>query len=339
MERGDTKASCTASSSGMQPAVSACVLHFPLCSRKFSLQRDSSGVRCRADRRDTVTFGDGSCRLCSLWDIMQRFHVIVAGLLLRELKELQCGYLQTKLTQGPSAVLSDEGRAALLDIFKRAEQLAEESGLTATTSTVIFSRSYYNETAQVDVSTAVADLRHLEVDFLNDLSKHAFLRVAPATRGYLDNDALFGDVVKRSFPQAAEDLKEAGNCLAADCNTAAVFHLMRVVEWGLRDFCGRLGFRRVVIDKKKNKYAPVEYAQWDKILGQVQGRVDHKVEHIRNRRKKQQAQEFYYPILQDIRAIKDAWRNHVMHTRRQYSDEDALAVLSHVKRLMVALSV
>ena len=40
-----------------------------------------------------------------------------------------------------------------------------------------------------------------------------------------------------------------------------------------------------------------------------------------------------------IRGFRDAWRNHVMHTRAEYSREDASAVLSHVKRLLQTLAV
>ena len=53
---------------------------------------------------------------------------------------------------------------------------------------------------------------------------------------------------------------------------------------------------------------------------------------------KQSAQEFYYPALQDVRGIKDAWRNHVMHTRREYTALEADAILEHVKRLMATLA-
>lgn len=53
---------------------------------------------------------------------------------------------------------------------------------------------------------------------------------------------------------------------------------------------------------------------------------------------KQSLQEFYYPALQDIRAIRDAWRNHIMHTRADISPEDAIAIFGHVKRLLSTLA-
>jgi len=49
---------------------------------------------------------------------------------------------------------------------------------------------------------------------------------------YFEQEMLFGLEVCLTFGEAQEDIKDAGNCLAADLNTAAVFHLMRVVEYG-----------------------------------------------------------------------------------------------------------
>jgi hypothetical protein len=61
-----------------------------------------------------------------------------------------------------------------------------------------------------------------------------FVAVAPDLEAYIDQDALLGDAVTAKFPDAVVEIRNAGNCLAVGCSTAAVFHLMRVVEFGLR---------------------------------------------------------------------------------------------------------
>jgi hypothetical protein len=148
--------------------------------------------------------------------------------------------------------------------------------------------------------------------------------------------------VQKQFPSAISDIRDAVECYALDKNTAAVFHAMRVVEWGLRALCVNLGFRRLRQKFKKSggkvSYIPIEYSEWEKILTQLQDRVDAKIVKVKRRPLKQQLQEFYYPALQDIRGIRDAWRNHVMHTRQEYKPKDADAVLDHVKRLMNTLA-
>jgi hypothetical protein len=176
--------------------------------------------------------------------------------------------------------------------------------------------------------------------FLNDLAECKFLRVPKGLHSYVDSDALLGFTVAKAFASARPDLKAAGNCLAADCNTAAVFHMMRAVEWALRALGTHLGFRQLRAVKKsgKRKYVPISHLEWEKIIDQLQVRVDRRIEKMRPGKRKQEAQEFYYPALQEVRAIRDAWRNHVMHSRAEYSEEDATAILGHVRRLMTTLA-
>jgi hypothetical protein len=55
-------------------------------------------------------------------------------------------------------------------------------------------------------------------------------------------------------------------------------------------------------------------------------------------RQKQDTQEFYFPLLHELRGFKDAFRNHVMHARQSYTQQDAVAVLDYVDRFMQALA-
>jgi hypothetical protein len=110
-----------------------------------------------------------------------------------------------------------------------------------------------------------------------------FLKVRTARSICIDNPNLMGPKVLSAFPAAKSDIIEAGNCLAAECHTACVFHLMRVVEWGLRAFCAHLGFRKLRITKKsgKTKLVPVDFLEWEKILDKLQGIVDGRIEKMR----------------------------------------------------------
>jgi hypothetical protein len=198
-----------------------------------------------------------------------------------------------------------------------------------------------------NASSLETELRNLREALLMDVEAHSYLYVHSERKQYVDNPALLGKEVLQSFPSAEPDLIEAGNCLAAECNTAAVFHLMRVVEWGLRALCSSVGLIRLRKAKrtvtpgqggKKAYYVPVPYSQWEDILNQLQDKIDAKLKRLKRGRSKQKDQEFYYPVLQDIKAIRDAWRNHVMHTRAEYNHEDANAILTHVKRIMQTLA-
>lgn len=54
---------------------------------------------------------------------------------------------------------------------------------------------------------------------------------------------------------------------------------------------------------------------------------------------KSQAHEFYNGVLSESRGFKDAWRNHVMHSRRDYEADEAKGVKAHVQRFLQALAV
>jgi hypothetical protein len=52
---------------------------------------------------------------------------------------------------------------------------------------------------------------------------------------------LFGTEVEDKLPNVIEDIAEAGKCLGLRRPTAAVFHLMRIMEVGVQKFGDKLG--------------------------------------------------------------------------------------------------
>ncbi len=116
---------------------------------------------------------------------------------------------------------------------------------------------------------------------------------------------------------------------------------MRVVEWGLRALCVDLGHKRLRCQKRKTgkvTYKPLDYADWESTLGQLKADVNKKILQLKRGSKKQALQEFYLPALQDIEGFKDAFRNHVMHTRREYTGPEADAIRDRVQRFMRLLA-
>ena len=182
---------------------------------------------------------------------------------------------------------------------------------------------------------------HIRNCLIAELAKRKFLYVRPDCSGFVDSDALFGDQVKEAFPSAAFDIRESGNCLASELPTAAVFHLMRCVEWGLRALGTNLGIRRLRCRNKKTgktKYLALPWAQWEDIINQIKSRVALRLVKAQRGPKKQQYQEFYNPSVDNIERFKDAYRNHVMHTRREYTPSEALVIFEQVRYLMVRLA-
>jgi hypothetical protein len=162
-----------------------------------------------------------------------------------------------------------------------------------------------------DVTTFRAHLKVVDEAILRDIGKFAFLWVDQDRRSFVDADALFGSEVKAAFPSAADDIREAGNCLAAECNTAAVFHLMRVSEHGLRAVARRL---RVKLTHKGVKQ-PIEYADWNKVITAIQNEII-SLRTLTSGPKQDRRLNFYSDIAEQAEYIKDIWRNRISHARR-----------------------
>jgi hypothetical protein len=145
---------------------------------------------------------------------------------------------------------------------------------------------------------------------------------------------LFGERVNENFPSAVEDIKEAGNCYAHGNYTATVFHLMRVVEHGLRALARQL---RVTFKSKTGASIPMELQQWEVIIGKIESKIDDISKRPKSKRKSEDLQ-FYSEAAKEFRYFKEAWRNHVSHSRVIYDKHDAAKVIEHVRDFMQHIS-
>lgn len=153
----------------------------------------------------------------------------------------------------------------------------------------------------------------------DDCSGRLYFQIAPeAVRLYQPN-AHFGEDVERVFPIAIDDIAEAGKCLALGLGTATVFHLMRVMEAGLRALAAELGI----------PYAP----SWEAYKKQLDKILD--ANNYGNLSADQRAKRpFYQDALGDVVAIKTAWRNPTMHIVKTYDTKQAMVVWSATESFM-----
>lgn len=181
-----------------------------------------------------------------------------------------------------------------------------------------------------DVTTIRHQLQTLASTILDDIATFNFLWVQKDRSACVNADALFGDKVKAAFPSASEDIMEAGNCFAAECNTAAVFHLMRVAEIGLRALARD---RRITTPKKQ----PLELATWEEIIKQLED-AEKAIQGYPKTLAREAQYDFYHGALMQFRAFKNAFRNQIMHTRKSYDRLRAESVFNHVREFMQILA-
>ena len=171
-------------------------------------------------------------------------------------------------------------------------------------------------------------LHGLRMSIIEEASDRKFAFIPQDKILFFEQEALFGVEVNRSFPSAAAEIKDAGNCIAAELYTAAVFHLMRTSEWGLRSLA------RHVKARIKGHLA---YADW----GTVLRRIDEKLTALERKprgKKKSDELEFYRLTESELNTLKDVWRNNVMHTRGRYSQPEAVGVFLRVREFMQRLA-
>jgi hypothetical protein len=178
-----------------------------------------------------------------------------------------------------------------------------------------------------------SELNRIQTTLFTEIHDRKFLLVDATQTLFVDNEALLGPDIYECFAKARLDVKEAGNCIAADCNTAAVFHLMRVAEYGLRAVAGKL---RVKL-KNKGVNQPIEYADWQDVINGVKNKIV-TTRALPRSKKKEQRLEFYSDIADQCEYIKDIWRNTISHTRKPYNAPEAVGVLFRVSGFMKKLA-
>lgn len=162
----------------------------------------------------------------------------------------------------------------------------------------------------------------------NELRNRQFFHVPPTEARYYSNVKVFGAKVADTFPQAVTDIEEAGNCYALGRATACVFHLMRVVPYGMDRLAKQL----------RVKYSlPIECLEWGSIIQPIEKAVRN-MQNLARSKKKLASIKHYSEIVAHLYFCKDAWRNHVSHGRDAYDLAQARSVMDHVGLVMKLLA-
>lgn len=276
----------------------------------------------------------------SLWDIVNRFKVAEFSRVIQQLTSLEHTAM-ISVGLGGGAKVSPEMTERLLETAEMCKAVCNSNGFSESFTKAFILTERLKDSPQSNVSHIETEARNLRDSIVTDAHRRAFIRVDQSFTQYVDNDTLLGKSVRDSFPSAVYDIGQAGNCIAIGCPTAAVFHLMRVVEWGMRFLCIDLGLRKVRRKDKKSgrvTYTPLGWTDWETLINQMRSRATGRISKLKRGGEKQSLQEFYIPMIQDVDAMKDAFRNHVMHTRREYTSSEAQAILDRVRHLMTNLA-
>ena len=190
------------------------------------------------------------------------------------------------------------------------------------------------EIIPVYLREAHKELHQIHLGIIKEAEYRFFVFIPPPKDDLFERDDLFGKDVSEKFPSAKEEIKAAGNCLAVDLNTAAVYHVIRAAEFALREFV-------IHLKAKKHLSKPVEECDWGNLIEAVQTKLNQRDAKAKTKpfsESKKRAHKNYRIALNEFRILKDEWRNNVMHTRKPYSYHGAMDVFERVREFLPRLA-
>jgi hypothetical protein len=165
----------------------------------------------------------------------------------------------------------------------------------------------------------------------DELTLHKIFVLEESKARYFSSDApQFGAEVSSKFVSAAFEIDEAAKCLALSRSTASVFHLMRLMEIGIRAVARCLD----VPDPTK----PAE-RNWGYILKSIKDELDARGGSSPKRTwSAAHDKEFFHSAYVSLDAVRVAWRNPTMHIENKYTDDEGAHIFLAVKGFMTKLA-
>jgi len=144
---------------------------------------------------------------------------------------------------------------------------------------------------------------------------------------YRQPEPPFGSEVAQRF-EANYDIEAGTRCLALEEWTASVFHMMRVLEKGLHWLAAEIGVEMT---------PDIELSNWKNIIDEIEKQI-RSLEQAPKSKTKSQKNQFYCEVATNFYYFKEAWRNHVSHSRETYDERRAKEIWSHVRSFMQRLA-
>lgn len=275
-----------------------------------------------------------SFTLIGLWDLMKTLH---AGTLLdlQSFLSANCVAFQP-LRKGKSLDLEPASYERILDKVRAYKAAAEEADLPLCAGYAGEALEALEAMKKPDGSGRITG--QIGMDFASSLEQIAniagrelntrlvFALPAESARQFAPPKPPFGPDFNVKFPDAIYDLDEAGKCLGLGRSTAAVFHLMRIVESGLRAVYLCLGITAALKGRNRN---------WSRIFEKIDKAIADKAKVAGGGwSEKNKFQELRIQIA----AVGDAWRNPTMHVGTKRTPEEAQEIFDAVQALMRKIS-
>lgn len=183
------------------------------------------------------------------------------------------------------------------------------------------------------IDALYTEIEALRGVIFSELSQVKFVYIPPPKAKLLGDLASRWGGIWQRFPVVEQDSRHAAECYSVEQNTACIFHLMRVTEYGLRHIAKKVGVKLT----DKGKPQPIEYATWDKVIAEIKKQIT-AARALSHGPKKNKKLQFYSDAAENLTYVRDVWRNEISHTRKSYNEAEALGVLTRVRDFMALLA-
>jgi hypothetical protein len=166
--------------------------------------------------------------------------------------------------------------------------------------------------------------------FGRELAGTAFYSVTPQEAALIaPTEPHWGNDLRNKFPSVLFDLDEAAACIAFSRSTAAVFHLMRIMEVGIGAIARCLGIPDPVKPSQKH---------WGAISKTIQAELTARNSTAPPNWARADDRVFFADMFVLMEAVRTAWRNPTMHPDRKHTPEEASDIFGAVKTFMRKIS-
>ena len=231
-----------------------------------------------------------------------------------------------------SLPVSDDSAERAADYLPRIEQECRSIGLLLSAQSIkrVTERLEKRDEVSVNYQWLRDKFQDLKDLIHDEMKGHGFFYISPERGKFwtkFDQKCLFGDDVADAFPGALFDIHGAGVCVAIGLGTPSVFHLMRVLEFGL----AALGSVFNV---------SLAHTNWEPAIREIESKVRemHKDPAWKATPDCKSMQEKYSQAVFHFAVLKDAWRNYTMHGRGRYGEDEAEIIFLNVKGFMQKLA-
>jgi hypothetical protein len=276
---------------------------------------------------DRPEFGSGNFHLWSLLDMLKQYAATAARLAWGfgdyEGRFTWEAVWAKYLPKGKDKILDGKAEEFIKTYLERAKLTAEQLELDAVPPQADrMLQSIKNGNYFIDL--VAKDLEDIRLRIFDQLDSRLFYFVSPSVSRYYNDSALFGQEVDTAFPSAAPEIAEAGKCRALGRHSATVFHLMRVLEIGIR-----------CLGKVFNE--DTAHTNWHNILDLIDKKV-RAMNSVSHGAGWKEDQQFYSESVAHFYVLKNAWRNYTMHAHERYDEERTEEIYHSVGAFMRGLA-